>query len=85
MGLRWTAICWGVVLAAALSGVAGVAGGCSRTPFGSDEPTSSTYRPRSPYERYGLLRGDVRPLKELDDAGLEKPALRQRLRPLDQP
>jgi len=38
---------------------------------------------RSPYERYGALRGDSRPATQTDAFGREKPALRERLRPLD--
>lgn len=38
---------------------------------------------RSPYERYMTLRGDYRPPVETDAYGIERPALRQRLAPLD--
>lgn len=39
--------------------------------------------PRSPYERYMTLHGEYRPPVETDAYGIERPALRQRLRPLD--
>lgn len=38
---------------------------------------------RSPYDRYLTLRGQDRPMTETDPFGMERPALRQRLRPMD--
>ena len=40
---------------------------------------------RSPYERYGTLRGQYRPATEQNAFGADQPALRQRLKPLGQP
>ncbi len=40
---------------------------------------------RSPYERYQALRGRAAPTSEPNAFGREQPALRQRLRPLEQP
>jgi hypothetical protein len=56
----------------------GVAGGCQKQLFSNDLP-------RSPYERYGALRGVHRPATEQDAFGADLPALRARLRPLEQP
>ena len=53
-----------------------VLGGCQRGLFPAGTP-------RSPYERYMTLHGDIRPHIETDAYGIERPALRQRLRPLD--
>lgn len=51
-----------------------VLAGCQKSPFGQDIP-------RTPYERYQLLRGDAPPLTELDTYGNKRPALRARLVP----
>jgi hypothetical protein len=51
-------------------------GGCQKGLFPEGTP-------RSPYERYLTLRGDYRPPVEHDAYGVERPALRQRLRPLE--
>ena len=37
---------------------------------------------RSPYERYGTLRGQLRPATQQDAYGWDQPALRDRLRPM---
>jgi hypothetical protein len=52
---------------------------------GCQEVLFTDRQPRSPYERYLTLRGNARPAMETDAFGIERPALRQRLRPLDQP
>jgi hypothetical protein len=52
---------------------------------GCADPLFPKDMPRSPYERYMTLRGKDRPDKEMDVYGIEQPALRQRLRPLDMP
>jgi len=61
-----------------LIATAGLAGGC-------EKPLFPEAQPRSPFERYLTLRGQQRPTVEEDATGRERPALRQRLRPLDQP
>ncbi|MBI1337445.1 MAG: hypothetical protein GC164_10840 [Phycisphaera sp.] len=50
--------------------------GCAKQLFPEDLP-------RSQYERYSQLRGDYRPMSERNAYGIEKPALRDRLRPLE--
>ena len=52
---------------------------------GCQDPLFPEDAPRSPYQRYEGLRGQSRPETELDAYGRERPALRERLRPLDQP
>ena len=52
----------------------GLLTGCQRSPFSQDIP-------RTPYERYQLLRGDAPPVSELDTYGNKRPALRARLGP----
>jgi len=63
-----------------LAGMALAAGlaGCSNPLFPSDTP-------RTPYDRYLVLRGEERPMTELDVNGRERPNLRVRLAPLDTP
>ena len=63
----------GGLLAAILS-----AGGCEKALFPADLP-------RSPYERYQVLHGQRRAMTEQNAYGGDEPALRDRLRPLDQP
>ncbi len=53
-------------------------GGCAKQLFPEDTP-------RSPYERYQMLRGQDRPKTYVDVFGIERPALRERLKPLGQP
>ncbi len=53
-------------------------GGCNKTLFPENTP-------RSQYERYDALRGRERPTTEPGPYGVAQPALRERLRPLDQP
>ena len=48
--------------------------GCHKNPFAADLP-------RTPYERYQLLRGEAPPAYELDTFGNRRPALRARLVP----
>lgn len=48
--------------------------GCQKSPFARDLP-------RTPYERYQLLRGGAPPQSELDTFGNKRPALRARLVP----
>ena len=72
--LRWGMWCLVAVVMAAMSG------GCQDPLFPADAP-------RSPYERYQALRGDERPMVDEMSRGTARsgrPALRQRLRPLDQ-
>lgn len=52
--------------------------GCQKPLFDEDVA-------RSPYERYLALRGLDRPVYEMNAYGRQQPALRQRLRPLEQP
>ncbi len=40
--------------------------------------------PRSQYDRYAMLRGKMSPEKRTNQFGVEEPALRDRLAPLDQ-
>lgn len=56
----------------------GLSVGCARELFPDDLP-------RSPYERYQLLHNQARPKTEPDAYGIERPALRDRLRPLGSP
>ena len=56
---------------------AGGAGGCQQALF-VDGTT------RTQYERYQSLRGEYRPVRRVTPLGEERPALRQRLAPLDQ-
>lgn len=51
--------------------------GCNQSLF--DDET-----PRSQYERYSLLRGEYRPMRESNRAGLDRPNLRERLAPLEE-
>jgi hypothetical protein len=67
---------WGSGTAAFIISAAMLAG-CQGSPF-QDEP-----RPRTPYARYQDLRGEERPKTYTDSFGQERPALRQRLAPLD--
>lgn len=53
------------------------AGGCQKALF-VDGTT------RTQYERYQSLRGEYRPPRQVTPLGEERPALRQRLAPLDQ-
>lgn len=69
------------LLVLTLVGLVGAAlsmGGC-RKPLFPEEAQ------RSPYERYLALRGRSAPETEPNAFGREQPALRQRLRPLEQP
>lgn len=50
---------------------------------GCEKPLFPPNAPRSPYERYQVLRGRYRPSTELNVYGGEQPALRQRLAPLE--
>lgn len=63
---------WTALLALAL-----LAGGCEKALFPEDLP-------RSPYERYMALRGRAAPMHEEGATGAKEPALRERLKPLDQ-
>ncbi len=63
-----------VCLATVLFGI----GGCQEALF-VDGTT------RTQYERYQALRGEYRPPRQVTPLGEERPALRQRLAPLDQP
>ena len=48
--------------------------GCQKSPFAQDYP-------RTPFERYQLLRGEAPPAYETDSFGRRRPALRARLVP----
>ena len=52
---------------------------------GCEKPLFPENLPRTPYDRYMALRGQQRPATEEDAGGGDKPALRQRLKPLGQP
>ncbi len=67
-----------ILIASSLSLVPALAGGCDKPLFSDDVP-------RSPYERYAVLRGQQRPTTEQDMFGNDQPALRARLKPMDQP
>ena len=56
----------------------GCLAGCERALFPDNLP-------RSPFERYGTLRGRHRPESDQTTLGWDKPALRERLKPLSQP
>jgi len=60
-----------------LAMVMGWVGGCEKPLFPADLP-------RTPYERYQQLHGDQRAVTEENAYGGQQPALRHRLRPLDQ-
>jgi len=50
--------------------------GCYQSPFAQEMP-------RTPYQRYQLLRDEAAPVREMDSYGHERPALRARLAPQD--
>jgi hypothetical protein len=52
---------------------------------GCEKPLFPKEAERSPYERYNRLHGSPRPTVVYDAYGNEQPALRERLRPMDQP
>lgn len=60
-----------------IGAVMGAAGGCEKPLFPANAP-------RTPYERYQVLRGQARRDTEQNAFGVEQPALRSRLRPLQQ-
>ena len=62
----------------ALTGAITLLGGCEKSLF----PAGTS---RTPYERYQLLRGQGRSASETNAYGANQPALRDRLRPLNQP
>jgi hypothetical protein len=62
----------------ALLWVLGLMVGCEKPLFPKDAP-------RSPYERYQMLRGQQRPMTTENAYGGEVPAVRERLRPLGSP
>jgi len=66
-----------ILVLAALLIAGGLLTGCEKALF----PDNLA---RSPYERYGTLRGQIRPATEQDPYGWDQPALRDRLRPLEQ-
>ncbi|MFA9478307.1 hypothetical protein ACERK3_08360 [Phycisphaerales bacterium AB-hyl4] len=54
---------------------------------GCQDPLFPTDAPRTPYDRYRTLRGEERPMTDEMARGTPRsgrPALRERLRPLDQ-
>jgi hypothetical protein len=72
--LAWMQRVWRIVV---LLAVWSAVGGCAKELFPEDAP-------RSPYERFLTLRGKAPPMNETDAFGVENPALRSRLKPLDQ-
>ena len=50
---------------------------------GCEKPLFVPNQPRTPYDRYQVLRGQGRPATEDNAYGGKEPALRQRLEPLD--
>ncbi len=75
---RFSRRIWHTILGlAVLVGGAGALGGCQKALY----PDGST---RTQYERYQTLRGEYRPPRKTTALGEERPALRQRLAPLDQ-
>lgn len=52
---------------------------------GCEKPLFVKQAPRTPYERYQVLRGRERAATRQDVYGSEEPALRERLKPLNQP
>ncbi len=62
---------------AVLVGWASALGGCEKALY----PDGMT---RTQYERYQTLRGEYRPPRKMTALGEERPALRERLAPLDQ-
>ncbi len=65
------------LVAVVLAVLAVLAGGCQKSVF-VDGAT------RTQYERYQSLRGEYRPPRLTTALGEERPALRERLAPLDQ-
>ena len=51
--------------------------------IGCEKPLFVQNQPRTPYERYQVLRHQGRPATEENAYGGQEPALRQRLEPLD--
>lgn len=54
---------------------------------GCQDPLATEGSPRTPYDRYRELRGEQRPTIDESPPGAapsDRPALRERLRPLDQ-
>ncbi|MCW5853841.1 MAG: hypothetical protein KIT87_27485 [Anaerolineae bacterium] len=66
-----------LVLAALSTGFLAL-GGCEKPLFPEDMP-------RSPYERYQVLRGQQRTAVRENTFGGKEPAIRERLRPLGEP
>jgi hypothetical protein len=52
---------------------------------GCEEPLFAPTQPRTPYERYQELHGEARPSTEQNSYGGDEPALRERLKPLEDP
>ena len=52
---------------------------------GCGDPLFPKGAARTPYERYQILHGQYRSEKQVSATGANEPALRERLRPLDQP
>jgi hypothetical protein len=67
------AFCWMTMLLAFVT-----LAGCEKALFPKESP-------RSPYERYQVLRGQARPAVTSNALGVEEPAVRERLRPLGEP
>lgn len=66
-----------LILASLLLGIS-VLGGCEKQLFPEDMP-------RSPYERYQVLRGQERRATQENTFGGQEPAIRERLKPLGEP
>lgn len=67
-----------LMIAMALAASVLLVGGCGDPLF----PKGTT---RTPYERYQILHGQYRTQKQVSATGASVPALRERLRPMDQP
>lgn len=66
-----------MLILVALLGTISLLGGCEKQLF----PKNAV---RTPYDRYQMLRGQSRMATETNAYGGDQPALRDRLRPLDQ-
>lgn len=71
------------------AGTLGPLAGCSQNPLSQTRTREINGQmvevtiPRSPYGRYQALRGGEPPMEEPDTFGRMRPALRERLQPMD--
>ena len=63
----------------------GLVGACLFTAVGCSKNPLYSEMPRTPYGRYQALRGGEPPQEVPDSFGNMRPALRERLRPMDRP